>query len=87
MQSKKSYLVVKLRERTLVWKGEISFKTFVLLTGCYLSRPQFCHLREFHRIRVFQTIFPEHSSESINALTTSKQSSVANNMGAGMSCA
>ena len=71
----------------MAWKGETSFKTFVLLTGCYLYRPQFCHLREFHRIRVFQTVFPELLSESINALTASKQSSVANNTGVCMSCA
>lgn len=71
----------------MAWEGEILFKTFVLLTGYYLSRPQFHHLREFHRIRVFQTVFPEHSYESINTITASKQSSVANNMGACMCCA
>lgn len=45
MQSKESYLIVKLVERTLAWEGEISFKSFVLLmTRCDLSRPQICHL-------------------------------------------
>ena len=87
MQSKKSYWVVKLQWRTL-WPGKERFHSRPLFCwpGIISLGLSFVTWENFIESE-FSKLFPEHSSESINTLTASKQSSVANNMGACMCCA